>query len=156
MVTCLVGQTEHHNLPLGIVTNWCMAIPKAMTIPMIIINTNRYNVWIRQLLLAAELFDAECNEIEYRPTMDWEGNNISIGFQPVPPHLIDTNSCQVEVGPIQPTSPEIEKPESDPRLKTNSAEFDLKNDIDQLPLQLNIGEKANLIQGQQSHFINLV
>ena len=27
--TCLVEQVEHHNLPLGIVINWCMAIPKA-------------------------------------------------------------------------------------------------------------------------------
>ena len=82
----LVEQVEHHNLPLGIVINWCMAILKARTIPIIIINTNRYNVWVRQPLLAAELFDAECNEIEYRATMDQEGDNISIGFQPIPPN----------------------------------------------------------------------
>ena len=63
-VTCIVEQVEHHNLPLGIVINWCMAIPKARTIPVIIINANRYNVWIRQPLLAAELFDVECDEIE--------------------------------------------------------------------------------------------
>ena len=58
-VTCLVEQAEHYNLLLGIVINWCMAMPKARTIPVIIINTNRYNVWIRQPLLAAKLFDAE-------------------------------------------------------------------------------------------------
>ena len=92
-ITCLVEQVECHNLPLGIVINQCMAIPKARTIPVIIINTNRYNVWVRQPLLAAKLFDAECDEIEYRATMDWEGDKISIGFQPVPPQLIDTNSC---------------------------------------------------------------
>ena len=50
--------------------NQCVAIPKARTIPVIIINTNRYNVWIRQPLLAAELFDVQCNEIEYRATMN--------------------------------------------------------------------------------------
>ena len=60
---------------------------------MIIINTNRYNVWVRQPFLAAELYDVECTEIEYRATMDWEGDMISIGFQPVSPKLIDTNSC---------------------------------------------------------------
>ena len=108
-VTCLVEQVEHHNLPLGIVINWCMAIPKARTIPVIIINTNRYNAWIRQPLLAARLFDVECDEIKYRANMSWEGNNISVGFQPVPPQLIDTNSSQVEVGPIQSNSPKIEK-----------------------------------------------
>ena len=99
-ITCLVEQAEHHNLPLGIVMNQCVAMPKARTILVIIINTNRYNVWIRQPLLAAELFDTECDEIEYRANMNWDGNNISVGFQPVPPQLIDTNSCQVEVGPF--------------------------------------------------------
>ena len=78
-------QVEHHSLPLGIVINQCMAIPKAKTIPMIIVNTNKYNVWVRQPLLAAELYDAECDEIEYRATMDQEGENIKIGLQPVLP-----------------------------------------------------------------------
>ena len=41
--------------------------------------------------------------------MDQEGDNIKIGFHPAPPQLIDINSCQVEAGPIQPTSPEIER-----------------------------------------------
>ena len=52
-ITCLMEQVEHHNLPLGIVINRCMAITKARTKLMIIINTNRYNVWVRQPLLAA-------------------------------------------------------------------------------------------------------
>ena len=109
-------QAEHHNLPLGIVINWCMAMLKARTIPVIIINPNKYNVWFRQTLLTAELYDVEYNEIEYRPTMDWEGENIKIGFQPVPLQLTDTNSCQVEADPVQHTSLEIEKPEFGPRL----------------------------------------
>ena len=88
--------------------------------------------------------------------MDWESDNISIGFQLVPPQLIDTNSYQVEVVPIQPTSPEIEKPDYDPRPDTNSADFDFKNERDWLPFQLDFGIEANLMQGQQSHFINLV
>ena len=86
-----------------------MAMPKARTIPVIIINTNRYNVWIRQPLLAAKLFDAECDEIEYRANMNQEGSNISVGFQPILPQLLDTNSYQVEAGPIQPNSPEVEE-----------------------------------------------
>ena len=155
-IICLVEQAEHHNLLLGIVINWCMAMPKARTIPVIIINTNRYNVWIRQPLLADELFDMECDEIEYRANMNWEGNNISVGFQPVPPLLIDTNSCQVEAGPIQPDVPEMEKPEFGPRPDTNSTDFDFKNELGWLPFQLNIGKEAKLTQDQQSHFINLV
>ena len=103
-ITCLVEQVEHHNLPLGIV----MAMPKARSIPVIIIYTNRYHVWIRQPLLAAKLFDVECNEIEYRANMNWDYDNILVGFQPVPLQLIDTNSCQMEGGPIQPDSLELE------------------------------------------------
>ena len=116
------GASGTHNLPLGIVINQCMAIPKVRIIP-IIINTNRYHVWVRQPLLAAELFDAECDEIEYMATMDQEGDNIANWFQPAPPQLIDTNTCHVEVGPIQPTNPEIEKPEFGPRPDTISTYF---------------------------------
>ena len=132
----------HHNLPLGIVINRCMAMPKARTIPVIIINTNRYNVWISQPLLAAKLFDTECDEIEYKANMNREGNTNSVGFQPIPPQLIDTNRCQVEAGPIQPDSPKIEKPEFGPRPDTNSANFNFKNELDGLPFQLNIRKEA--------------
>ena len=76
--------------------------------------------------------------------MDQECDNISIGFQPVPPQLIDTNSCQVEAEPIQPTSPKIDKPEFGPRLDTNSTDFNFKTEINWLPLQFNIGKEANV------------
>ena len=133
-----------------------MAIPKTRSIPVIIINTNRYNVWIRQPLLAAKLFDAECDEIEYIANMNQDGDNILMGFQPFPPQLINTNSCQVEAGPIQPDSPEIEKSEFSPGLDTKSVEFNFEKELDRLPLQLNIGKEAKFMQDQQSHFINLV
>ena len=148
-------QAEHHNLPLGIVINQCVAISKASIIPVIIINTNRYNVWIRQPLLAAELFDAECNEIDYRVTLNLEGDNISVGFQPVPPQLDGTNSSQVEVGPFIPIV-KVERPEFGPSQDTNSTQFNFENELDQLHFQLNIGKEAKFMQDQQSHFINLV
>ena len=101
-VTCLVEQVEHYNLPLCIVINWCMAILKARTIPVIIINTNRYNVWIREPLLAAELFDVECDEIEYKANMYWVDNNISVGFQPVPPQLLTPIAVKWRQNPFNP------------------------------------------------------
>ena len=123
---------------------------------MIIINTNRYNAWVRQLLLAAKLYNVECDEIEYRATMAWEGDHIPTGFNPVPYQLIDTNSCQVEAELIQPTSPKIEKPEFGPRPDVNSTDFNFKIELDWLPFQLNIWNEANLTGVQQSHFINLI
>ena len=107
--THLVEQADHHNLLLGIVVNQCMAIPKARAIPIILITTKRFNVWVRHPLLAAMLYDTEFNQLEYRATTDWEGENIKFGFQPVPPQLIDIYSCQVEAGPIQPPCPKIER-----------------------------------------------
>ena len=62
-----------------------MAVPKARTIPVIIINTNRYNVWIRQPLLAAKVFDVECDEMEYRSDMNWDGDIGFGGLDPIPP-----------------------------------------------------------------------
>ena len=49
-------QPQHHNLPPGIVINRCMATTKASSVSIILVNTNRQNVWIWQPLLAAELF----------------------------------------------------------------------------------------------------
>ena len=100
---------------------------------------------IRQPLLAAKFFDTECNEIYYRATLNQEGDNITVGFQPVPPQLIDTNSCQVEAAPIQSNSPEIEKPEFGPRPDTNSAEFNFKSELEWLPFQLNTGKEAKFM-----------
>ena len=94
-------------------------------------------------MLAAKLFNAECNEIEYRVNLSWDDNNISVGFQPVPPQLINTSSCQVEAGPVQLDSPEMDRPEFIPRPNTNSAEFDFEKELDCLPFQLNIRKEAN-------------
>ena len=123
-------------------------IPKARSIPVILINTNRFNVWIRQPLLAAKLFNAKCNEIEYRANMSQDDNNILVGVQPVFPQLINTSSCQVEAGPIQLDSPKMERPEFGPRPNINSAEFDFEKEPDRLPFQLNIGKEANLMWDQ--------
>ena len=86
----------------------------------------------------------ECDEIEYKAPMDQEGDNISIGFQPVPPQLMNTNNCQVEARSIWPTSPGIEKPEFGPSPDTNSTDFDFKTEIDWLFFQCNIRKVANL------------
>ena len=53
-----------------------------------------FNVWIRQPLFAAKLYDAEYQYIEYIATMDGEG----------PPKSIEVTSNQVEVGPIHPST----------------------------------------------------
>ena len=77
--------------------------------------------------------------------MNWDGDNISVGFQPVPLQLINTNSCQVEAGPIQPDSPKIERPVFGPRPDTSSAEFNFEKELECLPFQLNTGKEAKFM-----------
>ena len=57
---------------------------------------------------------------------------------------------------MEPNSPKIERLEFGPRLDTNSTEFNFKDELDWVPFQLNIRKETNLMQEQQSHFINLV
>ena len=101
--------------------------------PVILINTNRQNVWIWQPLLAAELFSAdEVEKIEHRATMKRQGDNIQISFSTVAPNSIRVSSEQVES-----TTPDIdpptsnEKPSFDPRPDVKFADFDFKAEIDQ-------------------------
>ena len=71
---CLVEQAEHHNLPQGIVVNRCVAKVKSRSMPVILINTNMQNVWLQQLLLAAELYDAECHPVEHWADIEVKGD----------------------------------------------------------------------------------
>ena len=96
-LTCLVEQAQHHNLPPGIAINRCVATTKARSVTVILVNTNRQNVWIRQPLLATELFGTDqVEEIEHRPDMERERDNIQISFSPVAPDSIRVRSEQVE------------------------------------------------------------
>ena len=58
-ITCLVEQAQHHNLPPGIVINRCVATTKARSVPVILVNTTKQNVWIWQPLLATKLFSMD-------------------------------------------------------------------------------------------------
>ena len=96
--TCLVEQVQHHNLPLGIVINRCVATTKARSVPVILVNTTKQTVWIWQLLLATELFNVDqIDEIEHRSSMERQGDNINISFLPVAPNSIRVKSEQQRV-----------------------------------------------------------
>ena len=157
-ITCLVEQAQHHNLPPGIVINRCVATTKARSVPVILVNTNRQNVWIQQPLLAAELFSAdEVQKIEHRANMERQGDNIQISFSPVAPNSIRVSSEQVESATPDidpPTS--NEKPSFGPRPDVKSTDFDFKAEVDCLPFKLNMGTTVEMTHEQQSWFINII
>ena len=124
-ITCLVEQAQHHNLPLGIVINRCVATTKARSVSIILINTTKQNVWIWQPLLAVELFIMEqIDEIEHRDSMEREQDNINISFSPVAPDTIRVKLKQVEATPSDITPPtSSENPSFHPRLRCKCHRF---------------------------------
>ena len=95
-VTCLVEQTDHHNLPLSIIVNRWVATTKVRAVPIIPINTTKQNIWLWQPLLAAKLFTVECHQVGHRANMEMKGDNIDISFLPVAPDTIRDKLEQVE------------------------------------------------------------
>ena len=157
-LTCLVKQAQHHNLPPGIVINRCVATTKARSVPVILVNTNRQNVWIWQPLLAAELFSTnQVEEIEQRADMERQGDNIQISFSPIAPNSIRVRLEQVETvtSDIDPPTSN-EKPSFGTRPDVKSENFDFKAEIDHLPFKLNMGTTVEMTCEQQSWFINII
>ena len=104
----LVEQAEHHNLPQGIVVNRCVATVKSRSVPVILINTTKQNVWLRQPLLAAELYTAEYHPIEHWVDIEVEADVANVSFLPVVPDTI-----RVQVGQVETTSNGTSTPNSE-------------------------------------------
>ena len=60
---------------------------KAKQVSVILLNTNSYNVWIRQPLYAATIWDVELKDWDYEPiiTKSDKANTFEVKLQPVPP-----------------------------------------------------------------------
>ena len=81
----MVEARECNNLSLGLVVNRTMVTPKkSKRVPVVMVNTHSYNVWIRQPLLAADVVEAEDCLWDYQLVMSHNGSNIKVSFCPVP------------------------------------------------------------------------
>ena len=117
---CLVEQAEHHNLPQGIVVNRCVATVKLRSVPVILINTNKQNVWLRQPLLAAELYIAEYHPVEHQADIEVQGDVANVSFLLVVPDTIRVQLGQVESTSTDTSTPNPEeKPVFGPQLILN-------------------------------------
>ena len=75
-----------------------------MHVPIALMNTNTYNVWICQPLLAADIVEAEDCPWDYQSSMSCDGNNIKISFCPVP-----STEVQAEIAAVSVTKAELGK-----------------------------------------------
>ena len=154
---CLVEQAEHHNLPQGIVVNRCVATVKSRSVPMVLINTTKQNVWLLQPLLAAELYTVEYHPVEHQVDIEVEGNVAKVSFLPVVPNTIRVQVEQVEATSTDTATPDPqEKPVFGPRSDTQSTDFDFEAEVKHLPFKLNLRDEAKLTCIQQSRFIDLI
>ena len=52
--------------------------------PVTLLNTNSYNVWVHQPLLAADIVEVEHCPWDFHSTMSRDGNQVQVFFCPVP------------------------------------------------------------------------
>ena len=58
---------------------------KSKKVPVILANTNSYNIWIRQPLLAANVVEVESCPWDYQTILSCDGKDVKVSFCPVPP-----------------------------------------------------------------------
>ena len=81
----MIEARSQNNLPMGIMVNQTMVTPtKSKSVPVTLLNTNSYNVWIRQSLLAADIVEVEHCPWDFHSIMSHDGNQVQVSFCPVP------------------------------------------------------------------------
>ena len=82
----MVEATDDDNLPCGVSVNHTYINPtKAKQVSVILLNTNSYNVWIRQPLYATTISDVKLKDWDYKPIISKEADMFEVKLQPVPP-----------------------------------------------------------------------
>ena len=84
-ISCMIEPRATNNLPMGLVVNRTMVTPRrSKKVPVTLVNTNSYNVWIWQTLLATDIVEVEHCPWDYQSIMFCDGDNVKVGFCPVP------------------------------------------------------------------------
>ena len=139
-LSCMIEARSQHNLLLGVVVNRTAVTPsKSKKVPVTLINTNSYNVWIRQQLLAVDIVEVDHCPWDYHSTMSRDGSDVQVLFQPVPTPDVQANISSVnatqtkkKAGDKEMTKgvEQEERPKFGPRPKFNSKNFDLKKELE--------------------------
>ena len=83
---------------MGVMVNRTAVTPtKSKKVPVTLLNTNSYNVWIHQQLLAADIVEVEHCPWDFHFTMSCEGNQVLVSFCPVPTPEVQADVLSVGV-----------------------------------------------------------
>ena len=153
-LTCMVEGRDICNLPMGVVVNRAMVTPRrSKKVPVILANTNSYNVWIRQPLLAADIVEVESCPWDYQTILSHEDKNIKASFCRVPPpevqeEVFSSAVMSKDSDTVDEKGTSGEKPKKfGPRPDFNSPNYDFNKELARLPFSLNLGE-VNLSKDQ--------
>ena len=148
----MVEATDDDNLPCGVSVNHTYVNPtKAKQVSVILLNTNSYNVWIRQPLYATTIWDVKLKDLDYEPiiTKSEEADTFEVKLQPVPPedlreeilsHATKVNQETKDTSGKNASNEKDKKPSFGTRLNTKNPDFDFKKELERLPFELNIGD----------------
>ena len=163
-LTCMVEGRDVHNLPMGVVVNRTIVTPKqSKKVPVILANTNSYNIWIRQPLLAANIVEVESCPWDYQTILSHDGKDIKVSFCPIPPSEIQedvfTSGTSVMTEDNQDMVQDKQKSGKKPKFGSwpnyGSLEFNFKKELDRLPFPLNLG-KVEMSKEEQVRFLELI
>ena len=138
----MVKATDDDNLPFGVSVNHTYINPtKAKQVSVILLNTNSYNVWIRQPLYAVTIWDVKLKDWDYEPiiTKSEEANTFEVKLQPVPPEdlreeiLSNATEINQETNNTSGKSASNEKddkPSFGTRPNTKNSDFDFKKELE--------------------------
>ena len=121
-------------------------------------NHNKYNVWIWQPLLAAEIYWVQHLPWDYGVELHQQGKNREVAFQPLQPTDIMATVEVVHNEPDTKPSKEANKgphPTFGPCPNTDAADFDFQKEVEHLPFNLNLGD-IHLDKEHQAKFIDLI
>ena len=144
--------------------NWAMITPKkSKKVPVILANTNSYNIWIRQPLLAANIVEVESCPWDYQTILSHDGKDISVSFCPVPHWRFRRKYFQLVLVWLQPVK-QIRPIKSKIKVRNQNLvldlnlivhTFDFQKELDRLPFPLNLG-KVKMSKVQQIRFLELI
>ena len=119
---------------------WSPAVTPSKTnkVPVTLVNTNSYHVWIKQQLLAVDIVEVDHCPWDYHSTMSRDGGEVQVSFRPVPTPDVQTDIFSVnvtktekEAGDMEMTKggEQEERPKFGPIPKFNSKDYDFKKEL---------------------------
>ena len=105
----MIEARSQNNLPLGVMVNRTAVTPsKSNRVPVTLVNTNSYNVWIKQQLLAADIVEVDHCLWDYHSTMSRDGSEVQVMFRPVPTPDVQADIFSVDATKTEKEAREVE------------------------------------------------